>query len=49
MTFNLATQIAKGFAVYYFKDVCGNEYIYSVFGMAILAEMLGLVLFPAIA
>ncbi|WP_273235495.1 glycoside-pentoside-hexuronide (GPH):cation symporter [Ileibacterium valens] len=49
LTFNLATQIAKGFAVYYFKDVCGNEYIYSVFGMAILAEMLGLVLFPAIA
>lgn len=49
LTFNLATQIAKGFAVYYFKAVCGNEYLYSVFGMAILAEMLGLVLFPAIA
>ncbi len=49
LTFNLATQIAKGFAVYYFKAVCGNEYLYSVFGMAILAEMLGLVLFPIIA
>lgn len=49
LTFNLATQIAKGFAVYYFKAVCGNEYLYSVFGMAILAEMLGLVLFPTIA
>ncbi|MBF0578733.1 melibiose:sodium transporter MelB [Erysipelotrichaceae bacterium RD49] len=49
LTFNLATQIAKGFAVYYFKAVCGNEYLYSVFGMAILAEMLGLVLFPSIA
>lgn len=40
LTFNLATQIAKGFAVYYFKAVCG---------MAILAEMVGLVLFPSIA
>lgn len=49
LAFNLATQIAKGFAVYYFKAVCGNEYLYSVFGMAILAEMLGLALFPAIA
>lgn len=49
LTFNLATQIAKGFAVYYFKAVCGNEYLYSVFGMAILAEMVGLVLFPSIA
>ena len=49
LTFNLATQIAKGFAVYYFKAVCGNEYLYSVFGLAILAEMLGLALFPAIA
>lgn len=49
LTFNLATQIAKGFAVYYFKAVCGNEYLYSVFGMAILAEMIGLVLFPSIA
>lgn len=25
LTFNLATQIAKGFAVYYFKAVCGNN------------------------
>lgn len=49
LTFNLATQIAKGFAVYYFKAVCGNEYLYSVFGMAILAEMAGLVCFPNIA
>lgn len=49
LAFNLATQIAKGFAVYYFKAVCGNEYLYSVFGMAILAEMIGLAVFPAIA
>lgn len=49
LTFNLSTQIAKGFAVYYFKNVCGNEYLYSIFGFAIIAEMLGLVCFPKIA
>ena len=49
LTFNLCTQIAKSFAVYYFKNVCGNEYLYSIFGMAIIAEMLGLVCFPKIA
>lgn len=49
LTFNLCTQIAKGFAVYYFKNVCGNEYLYSIFGFAIVAEMLGLVCFPKIA
>ncbi len=49
LTFNLSTQIAKSFAVYYFKNVCGNEYLYSIFGMAIIAEMLGLVCFPKIA
>ena len=30
LTFNLCTQIAKSFAVYYFKCVCGNEYLYSI-------------------
>lgn len=49
LTFNLCTQIAKGFAVYYFKNVCGNEYLYSIFGFAIIAEMAGLVCFPKIA
>ena len=49
LTFNLCTQIAKGFAVYYFKNVCGNEYLYSIFGFAIIAEMLGLICFPKIA
>jgi melibiose permease len=49
LTFNLSTQIAKGFAVYYFKNVCGNEYLYSIFGFAIIAEMLGLVCFPKVA
>lgn len=49
LTFNLSTQIAKSFAVYYFKNVCGNEYLYSIFGMAIIAEMLGLVCFPKVA
>ncbi|MGN1142871.1 MAG: melibiose:sodium transporter MelB [Oliverpabstia sp.] len=49
LTFNLCTQIAKSFAVYYFKNVCGNEYLYSIFGFAIIAEMAGLVCFPKIA
>lgn len=49
LTFNLCTQIAKSFAVYYFKNVCGNEYLYSIFGFAIVAEMLGLLCFPKIA
>lgn len=49
LTFNLCTQIAKSFAVYYFKNVCGNEYLYSIFGFAIIAEMMGLMLFPMIA
>lgn len=49
LTFNLCTQIAKSFAVYYFKNVCRNEYLYSIFGFAIIAEMVGLVCFPKIA
>lgn len=49
LAFNLCTQIAKGFAVYYFKSVCGNEYLYSIFGFAIIAEMVGLICFPRIA
>ena len=49
LTFNLCTQIVWGFAVYYFKVVYGNEYLYSVFGGTKLAEMLGLVCFPMIA
>ena len=49
LTFNLCTQIAKSFAVYYFKNVCGNEYLYSIFGFSIIAEMIGLVCFPKIA
>lgn len=49
LTFNLCTQTAKSFAVYYFKEVCGNEYLYSIYGFAIIAEMCGLVCFPKIA
>ena len=49
LTFNLCTQIAKGFAVYYFKNVCGDEYLYSLFGFAIVAEMLGRAIFPKVA
>ena len=46
LTFNLCTQIAKSFAVYYFKCVCHDEYLYSIFGFAIIAEMVGLFMFP---
>ena len=49
LTFNLCTQIAKSFAVYYFKCVCHDEYLYSIFGFAIIAEMAGLLFFPKIA
>ena len=49
LTFNLCTQIAKSFAVYYFKCVCHDEYLYSIFGFAIIAEMAGLLCFPKIA
>lgn len=49
LTFNLGNQIVWGFAVYYFKVVCGNEYLYAVFGATKLAEMFGLVCFPFIA
>lgn len=49
LTFNLCTQIAKSFAVYYFKCICHDEYLYSIFGFAIIAEMAGLLCFPKIA
>ena len=49
LTFNLCTQIAKSFAVYYFKCVCHDEYLYSIFGFAIIAEMVGLLCFPKIS
>lgn len=49
LTFNLCIQVARSFAFYYFKEVCGNEYLYSVFGFAFIAEMLGLICFPKIA
>lgn len=49
LTFNLCTQVLKAFAVYYFKEVCGNATLYSVFGFTILAEMAGLFCFPMIA
>ncbi len=49
LTFNLCTQILKAFAVYYFKEACGNAFLYSIFGYAIIAEMIGLFCFPKIA
>lgn len=49
LTFNLATQLLKAFAVYYFKEVCLAADLYSVFGFTIIFEMIGLFLFPMIA
>lgn len=49
LAFNLCTQILKGFAVYYFKEVCHQATLYSIFGFAIIFEMLGLFFFPIIA
>lgn len=49
LTFNLATQLLKAFAVYYFKEVCLKADLYSVFGFTIIFEMIGLFLFPIIA
>lgn len=49
LTFNLSTQILKGFAVYYFKEVCLDARLYNAFGMSIIFEMIGLFLFPIIA
>lgn len=49
LTFNLCIQVARSFAFYYFKEVCGNEYLYSIFGFAFIAEMLGLICFPKLA
>ena len=43
------TSLKEAFAVYYFKEACGNAYLYSIFGYAIIAEMVGLFLFPKIA
>lgn len=49
LTFNLSTQILKGFAVFYFKEVCLAATLYNVFGFSIIFEMIGLFLFPTIA
>lgn len=49
LAFNLCTQFVRGFAIYYFKSVCGNPYLYSVFGMTFVAEMAGLFCFPYIS
>ncbi len=49
LTFNLCIQVARSFAFYYFKEVCGNEYLYSIFGFAFIAEMFGLICFPKIS
>ncbi|MDU1338858.1 MAG: melibiose:sodium transporter MelB [Clostridium butyricum] len=49
LAFNLCTQIVNGILIYYFKYVTGMESLFSVFNFCILAEMLGLMLFPKVA
>lgn len=49
LAFNLCTQIINGILIYYFKYVTGMESLFSVFNFCILAEMLGLMLFPKVA
>lgn len=49
LTFNLCMQIVNGILIYYFKYVTGMESLFSVFNFCILAEMIGLMLFPKVA
>ena len=49
LTFNLCMQIVNGVLIYYFKYVTKMESLFSIFNFCILAEMIGLMLFPKIA
>ncbi|MGL4972192.1 MAG: melibiose:sodium transporter MelB, partial [Culicoidibacterales bacterium] len=49
LSFNMAVQLAGGFAIYYFTYVIGNTDLYSVFMMFGAAEMIGLAIFPMVA
>lgn len=49
LTFNLSMQILNGFMIYYFKYVTNAENLFSLFFFTIIAEMLGLLLFPKIS
>ena len=49
LTFNLCMQIVNGVLIYYFKYVTGMESLFSVFNSCILAEMMGLMMFPKVA
>lgn len=49
LSYNMAVQLAGGFAIYYFTYAVGNADLFSVFMMFGAAEMVGLALFPKIA
>ncbi|MGL5915653.1 MAG: glycoside-pentoside-hexuronide (GPH):cation symporter, partial [Culicoidibacterales bacterium] len=49
LSFNMAVQLAGGFAIYYFTYVIGSAELYSVFMFFGAAEIVGLALFPQIA
>lgn len=50
LSMNLIMQISGGVAIYYFKYVAGNENLFSFYnGFAGIAEIAGLMLFPALA
>jgi melibiose permease len=50
LTFNMATQLAGGFAIYYFTYAVGNRDLFQVFMMySGAAEIAGLLLFPRLA
>lgn len=49
LAFNLCIQIVNSILIYYFKYVTGVESLFSVFNFCILAEMMGLMIFPKVA
>lgn len=48
LAYNLCTQIIQSIIIYYFKYVAGNEKLFAIFSMCILAEMFGLTIFPRV-
>lgn len=48
LAYNLCTQIIQSIIIYYFKYVAGNEKLFAIFSMCLLAEMFGLTIFPKV-
>ncbi|MDO4339184.1 MAG: melibiose:sodium transporter MelB [Eubacteriales bacterium] len=49
LAYNLCTTFVRSFAVYYFKNVCNNQFLYSAFAATFIAEMAGLFCMPYIS